>query len=351
MDKQRRFREMFPHTFFLNAEEPAALEKYLQKVSWIGPKESVLAMEKPGDGNMNCVYRITTPDRSVILKQARPWVEKYPQIEAPIGRIGVEATYYQTIQHLPELQTYSPGLLGYDADNYMLMMEDLGAGADYTLIYQKGKSLVSGEVESLVDYLNVLYQANERLDLSEFPKNKGMRTLNHEHIFRFPYMEENGFDLDTIQLGLQEASLPYKTNAILKEKINSLGEVYLSKGNTLLHGDYYPGSWLKTQQGLKVIDPEFGFVGPAEFDLGVFLAHVWMAQLGNDTSKIIQEKYEAWESLDHKRLAGFVGTEILRRFIGLAQLPLDLELKEKQVLMEKAASAILAGDYQVFFVQ
>jgi 5-methylthioribose kinase len=40
-------------------------------------------------------------------------------------------------------------------------------------------------------------------------------------------------------MGLQELALPYKKG--VKENIERLGSLYLSKGKYLLHGDYYPG--------------------------------------------------------------------------------------------------------------
>jgi 5-methylthioribose kinase len=67
--------------------------------------------------------------------------------------------------------------------------------------------------------------------------NTELRTLNYEHIF-YPFKEENGFNLDDIQDGLQELALPYKRCRI-KENIERLGSLYLSKGKYLLHGDYY----------------------------------------------------------------------------------------------------------------
>ena len=68
---------------------------------------------------------------------------------------------------------------------------------------------------------------------------------------------DNGFDLNTIQNGLQELSLKYKDNEQLKRTVEKLGKLYLGIGRTLVHGDYYPGSWLKTKTGVKIIDPEF----------------------------------------------------------------------------------------------
>jgi 5-methylthioribose kinase len=48
--------------------------------------------------------------------------------------------------------------------------------------------------------------------------NTELRTLNYEHIFEYPFKEENGFNLDDIQDGLQELALPYKKRCRIKEK-------------------------------------------------------------------------------------------------------------------------------------
>jgi 5-methylthioribose kinase len=52
--------------------------------------------------------------------------------------------------------------------------------------------------------------------------NTELRTLNYEHIFEYPFKEENGFNLDDIQ-DLQELALPYKKRCRIKENIERLG--------------------------------------------------------------------------------------------------------------------------------
>ena len=71
--------------------------------------ESVIAAERAGEGNMNCTLRVRTNERTFILKQARPWVEKYPQIEAPDERALVEAAFYRIAQVLPSVGSRMPG--------------------------------------------------------------------------------------------------------------------------------------------------------------------------------------------------------------------------------------------------
>jgi 5-methylthioribose kinase len=175
--------------------------------------------------------------------------------------------------------------------------------------------------------------------------NRAMRTLNNEHITHYPFLEDNGFDLDTIQSGLQDLAMPYKRDADLKKTVQQLGAVYLaeehpSKPVTLLHGDYYPGSWLQTASGTKIIDPEFCFFGPAEFDLGVMIAHLMLAEQPPTVLNTVLTNYQQSTDFDERLRQRFTGVEILRRLIGLAQLPLTLSLDRKRDLLEDAYSLL-----------
>jgi 5-methylthioribose kinase len=217
-----------------------------------------------------------------------------------------------------------------------MLLEDLGEGSDYLSIYGGARQLQSDELIHLVEYLMHLHQVH----VSDFPNTDGMRTLNHEHIFEFPFLEENGFDLNQIHAGLQEASLPYKRDAVLKAKIHSLGQRYLKTGKTLIHGDFYPGSWLEVASGIKIIDPEFGGLGDPEFDLGVLLAHLDLARQDEQLSKLVQETYNT--PLDWSLVEQYRGVELLRRLIGIAQLPVSLSLDEKKSLLARARTYLMS---------
>ena len=341
---RKKFHQTFPQSFFLEPSQPDELHKYLRKLGYLGTQESILALEKPGEGNMNCVYRVKTTQRSLIVKQARPWVEKYPQIDAPVSRAEVEAHYLDLISEYDALKDFSPKLLGYDPESFLLAIEDLGMGLDYSYLYQKRKLITGKELRSLIAYLNALHSLAPQESVLHFPANLPMRRLNHEHIFHFPFLEENGFDLDTVQPGLQEASLTYKHDPKLKEQIHKLGERYLGPGTRLLHGDYYPGSWLKVEESVKIIDPEFSFVGPPEWDLAVFMAHMMLSGHSISILNDIKTGYQHFSVLNKALLAGFAGTAILRRLIGIAQLPLECTLEEKKELMAMAKVWIEEGN-------
>ena len=340
-DPKRNFREQYPDAFFLSADEPDSLERHLKEVEWISVDEKIQGIECPGEGNMNLVLRVRTNQRSLIIKQARPWVEKYPQIAAPVKRVAAEAKYYLLHRHHPELRKHTPTPFGHDEENFLLALEDLGENSDFLRIYQRGSVVTHDELGVLVEYINLLHNTDFAEEGRTFPHNGELKALNHEHIFRYPYALDNGFDLDTIQEGLQKASIAYKTDQTLKARVDELGSVYLAKGPCLLHGDYYPGSWLSTEGGIKIIDPEFAHFGRPEFDVGVMLAHMTMAQMPNDLLRAVNDTYQRPSGFDDELAVAFRGVEMLRRIIGLAQLPLELELEEKRDLLEKGRSMIL----------
>ena len=70
---------------WLDAGDAAGVARFLRERGWIEPDEVVLEVGRAGDGNMNLTLRVRTGQRSLILKQARPWVEKYPHIAAPVA--------------------------------------------------------------------------------------------------------------------------------------------------------------------------------------------------------------------------------------------------------------------------
>lgn len=332
----------------LDSQHPEAIQQYLSRRGWICEDEPVVAVEKPGEGNMNYTLRVRTGQsesgqgsRSLIVKQSRAYVEKYPSIAAPAERAVMEGQFYRKTQSIPALNAYQPNLLDLDYDHNMLVMEDLGEANDFTNLYQPDITLTDGELSALIHYASTLHNQFRQATPDPAFANAAMRALNHEHIFRYPYMLDNGFDLDTIQQGLQAAAMPYKQNEALKNTITQLGTGYLGETHrgaepTLLHGDYYPGSWLRTRAGVKVIDPEFCFFGPAEFDLGVMLAHLHLSEQPDAVIEAAQALYEKPVGFDDQLLWQFVGVEIMRRLIGLAQLPLSLSLEKKVALLKKA---------------
>jgi 5-methylthioribose kinase len=282
---------------------------------------------------MNLTLRLVTAERSLILNQARPWVEKYPAIEAPASRALVEAAFYRAVASRPAIRAAMPALLGQDPESGVIVLEDLGDARDFTALY-RGERLSESDLEALVSYLVELHRPFP--DGDRIFENRGMRALNHEHIFRLPLA--NGLDLDRITPGLEAAARELKADAGYVARVRELGELYLEDGASLVHGDFFPGSWLRTGRGIRVIDPEFCFLGSAAFDLGVLRAHLHLSRQP-ELAELALSLYGAGPDFS-AMASGFAGAEIMRRLLGVAQLPLEAGLEEKRELLALSRALI-----------
>ena len=308
------------------------LTSYLkQKNIFLEEDEYVENIEIAGEGNMNVVLRVFSNKNTFILKQSRTFVRKYPNIQAPLERINVEYNFYKHVSK----NSFLPKLKGYIQDDYILILEDLGKGEDMTFIYDN-RDISKNVIKDFILALSDIHIQN--FDKG-FPENKELRKLNHQHIFVLPFLENNGFSLNKVQDGLEDLAKPFKQNKKLIKKLKYLGNNYMSKGDTLVHGDYYPGSWLYANEKRFIIDPEFSFIGPKEFDLGVMAAHLVLTT-GNKTAiDYIFEYYP--NSFNRDLMSQYCGAEMIRRIIGIAQLPMKREINEKKELLHLALKFIL----------
>ena len=338
MTNKENFQTQNPNAYFLTADDLPELTGYLQTQGWVTPTEQIRSAAKAGEGNMNFTLRVKTNERSFILKQARPWVEKYPQIAAPWDRALIEGRFYEVIAAAPAVATGMPKLIGLDKISRIIALEDLGEALDFTHLYC-GDDLSQSELEALMKWLSHLHRLFTASEFMEEFANREMRELNHQHIFHLPLQQENGLDLDAITPGLGAVASFLKSDTEYVEAVRELGAQYLTDGETLLHGDFFPGSWLKTAAGVRVIDPEFCFFGSREFDLGVMMAHLHLA---NQNEKLIKFALQCYtQSFDEKLMWKFAGVEIMRRLIGVAQLPLQYGLLEKTRLLELSHALLM----------
>ena len=323
----------------LGAHDPQGVTAYLRANGFAVRAGLPARVESAGEGNMNLTLRVGFGRGSLIVKQGRPWVEKYDHIAAPWERTLVEAEFYRAIAAVPEVASRMPRLLHVDEQNHVLVLEDLGTAGDFTGVYADSL-LAMADLDDLLAWLSSLGTVRPPARALEVLANRAMRRLNHEHIFSLPLRDGNGLDLDRITCGLMRAAESLRAEEGYVRRVAELGEVYLADGGGLVHGDYFPGSWMHSADGVRVIDPEFCFLGAREFDYGVMLGHCALARTPAGAGDQIVEA-AGREALDMPLLFGFAGTEIMRRLIGVAQLPLPYGLEEKSKLLEISAALVL----------
>jgi 5-methylthioribose kinase len=200
----------------------------------------------------------------------------------------------------------------------------------------------AADLDALAGFLEALHSCPDRAGGMRALVNREMRELNHAHVFEIPLATENGLDLDAITPGLVDVARVLKDDLGYARAVRRLGqELYLGPGRCLIHGDFFPGSLLRTSSGPKVIDPEFGHYGCPEFDWGVFLAHLFLAdQPASHISRWIR-RGRGQPALVGDAMLSVAGVEIMRRLMGYAQLPLSWGLERKRDLLERSRELVL----------
>ncbi|NOX49431.1 MAG: phosphotransferase [Gammaproteobacteria bacterium] len=304
---------------------------------------------------MNKVLRANLSDgQSLIFKQSLPYVAKYPDIAAPIERLDTEAEFYAAVSSNSELSARVPKILGYNPQHHLLCMQDLHGASDMTSLYQIGQADQVDQdgdncreaLTELLVWLSKLHsQPIADLDSAKF-QNMAMRRLNHQHIFDLPFNANNGFELPTLVAEFARQHF-HDNNTVTAAR--RLGDIYLGRYPDdsmpcLLHGDYYPGSWLQHKSsGAMIIDPEFSFIGPAEFDLGVMFAHLMMAGVSEVSRKQLMQAYTPSNHFNSILAQQFTGVEITRRLLGIAQLPLQISDHKKCDLLMTAHNMLMSS--------
>jgi 5-methylthioribose kinase len=330
------------NVLLLEASDRPLIEAYLLARHLVSPDELPCEIERAGPGNMNLTLRVVLRNRSFILKQGRPWVEKYDHIAAPWERTLIEGRFYEEARRDRVVASAMPRLLFLDEHNHVLALEDLGNEGDWSSMYA-GTRMPAETIDDLLRWLKALATIELPPSVRAPFTNRAMRALNHEHIFALPLRGDSGLDLDSITIGLAEAARQLQVDRSYCSRVGELGAHYLSDGVSLVHGDFFPGSWMPTPDGVKVIDPEFCFVGAREFDYGVMVAHFALTLSDRAAAERVFVSADG-EQLDPDLVLGFAGTEIMRRLIGVAQLPVTYGIDTKRDLLRLSRELVLCPE-------
>ena len=328
---------------WLDAGDAPGVRSFLAHRGWLAPGEHMIDCARAGEGNMNLTLRVRTDRRSMILKQARPWVEKYDHIEAPWERSLSERWFYERVAAIPEVARHVPRLLASDPAARALLLEDLDGARDLTGIYA-GERPEAAEVDELARVLRALHDGTVG-DPVRPGFNQAMRELNHAHCFVVPLDPGSTLPLDRFEPGLEAVRAAFAADRALRAVAEEVGESYRTATGPLVHGDYFPGSWLRTSAGMRIIDPEFCFQGDRAIDVGCAVAHLVLARRSPALAQRFLDAYPiGGDECDRIAIARYAAMEIVRRLIGVAQLPIAPTRGWRAALLARAREAALTGN-------
>lgn len=304
--------------------EEKHLAYYLEQLGLIPPGEDI-RVEPAGDGNINWVRRVRfgDPPRSIVVKQARPELERFPEYRAPTERILFESRYYERARPL-ERRPVCPGVLHFDARERVLVLEDLGSVERMDTALLRGADLVPA-LQGLGAFLGTVHEATLGVDLGgDFP-NDSMRRLHGEHIFELP-LRANDFPLSD---ALRRRAAALAQDAELVAIADACHARYLEPRGALVHGDVQAGNVLLPADGPRLLDAEIAHLGDPAFDVGMLLAHVLLAAVARGHAEQARAPAaELWSAYrghcssppPFSQIARYAGLEMMRRTIGAARV-------------------------------
>lgn len=254
-----------------------------------------------GDGNLNLVFFAESKNVSICIKQPLPYVRVLKDWPLTLKRSFFEYEYMKI--HSLYVGHLMPKLYDYDKDLCTITMEKLSPH----IIMRQG--MIQGIkyinfADHITDYLSktlfftsdlYLKAKNKKKSLTIFSDNIELCNITEDLVFTEPYItsERNRWTKPY----LDQKKIEIENNTDLKIAVNRLKLLFLTKTESLVHGDLHTGSIMCTPEDTKVIDPEFAFYGPMGFDVGALLANLlinFFSQNGHETKKDQRKNYKKW---------------------------------------------------------
>ncbi|MGW4242562.1 S-methyl-5-thioribose kinase [Nocardia sp. NPDC004722] len=343
--------------------EPGDIPGYLRERGMFAGKpfaDSDIDVHEVSDGNLNRVFIATHrgDGRSLAVKQALPWVRVAgPSWPMSPARATAEARAYRRVAAVaPET---IPVVHGYDAENYALTMENLSDLRVLRTVLNEGGGFGGASTAVGVFVARLAFATSdfgmssaERKVLLAESVNPELCKITEDLVLAEPYV---GHEHNHWHESVDDLAAEYRADSRLRTEIAELRHTFMSGAQSLVHGDLHTGSIMIGERDgaevVRVFDPEFSFVGPVGFDLGLYWGNVIVAEsraraLGG-TSTHTDEIGRAWQAFESEFRAlwptrldtffddayldrflarvwsdalGYAGAEIIRRIVGFAHL-------------------------------
>ena len=354
-----------------------------------------------GDGNLNFVYAINSPKKSIILKQAVPYL-RCVGTDYPLGKermtFEIEALKIEkkiAPDFVPEIYYSSHEMslvVMQNLDRHKILRSEMINRVVFPKLSEHISTFLADTLFYTSDFF--LNSKEKKENVKKFI-NTELCKITEDFIFTHPY-EENETNEYSPKLDMSVVK-SFRENRDIKVAVAKLRYKFMSEAQALLHGDLHSGSIMLNLDETFVIDPEFAFYGPMGFDIGIYLANLVMSYLSLDKSEKEYREYvsgmikDTWElfaqkfktnMINHEKKIkslqfdytngikhyeyfvdgfindifqdsiGFMACEMFRRTVGLAKVAdvagiedLDKRAKvEKRVLL--TASKLITSKYQ-----
>ena len=352
---------------------------------------AITEIKEVGDGNLNLVFIVhDAKGGGVVLKQALPYVRLVgPDWPMTPDRARHEAEALQFHGRLAPALV--PAVYSFDAERYILAMEDLSdhrvwRGALNDGLRHEGVAGLMGEYCAAVAFGTSIFGVDpeEQKMIAARSANPELCTITEDLVFTEPYFE-NG--RNSVLAANDGDAAALAADDVMVREMGGAKWAFMTHGEALIHADLHTGSvMVRAASGnegpvdsAKAFDSEFAFYGPVAFDLGALWANytiaaarataldederaVWCMELCDQTWSSFEASFRAsWPLRRDARVFTdgfgddliarwrsetwlFAAAKMARRIVGLAKTK-DIETLPEE-LREGAARGVLAAARQ-----
>ncbi len=280
---------------------PARLGHVRAVTDRLGTDTGAWRVREVGDGNLNLVFIVEAPQGALIVKQALPYVrlvgESWPlplsrsffeyhalsrQAARDPGRVP-EVHHFDETQALVVMRYLSP---------HVILRKSVVAGTMHPNLARDmglfvARTLFRGSALSLSG-------AQAKADLALFAANTALADITETLVFSDPYTQAAQ---NRCTPGLEPHAARLRADRDMKVAAQAMKQAFVTKAETLVHGDLHSGSIMVTHEDTQVIDPEFAIYGPFGLDPGMLTANyllAYFAQSGHEDAAHGRDAMRAW---------------------------------------------------------
>ena len=358
---------------------PAALQYALAHPPLNTTGDTTGTAREVGDGNLNLIFIVTGESgASAVIKQALPYVrlvgEGWP---LTIDRNRLEREAFAV--YAPLVPDLLPHIFHSDDALALFIMEDLSRLEVVRggMVGMRPFPRLAGDIarfcaETAIHTSDFHLTSADKKRAVQRAINPELCKITEDLVLTDPFFDapSNSYE-PALQPDLDDLWADGRAQA----NVASLRYAFATRAEALLHGDLHTGSVMGSPAETKIVDPEFSFYGPIGFDIGMFIANLFLSAVSHHTQcrNDVERRY-AWTMLDAatetwstfreradrlladapvwqltatartefltqilRDAVGYAGAEMIRRTVGLARVA-DLEKIEDMAVRVRAKS-------------
>ena len=275
-------------TYFLMKTEDA-IEYAKVKVPQMDWDEATMSCKEIGDGNLNYVFKVKDEKgHSVIIKQAGTVTRISADMKLDTDRNRIESEILILQGKLAP--GYVPEIYFYDTVMSACGMQDLSdheimrtAMLEHKTFPMFADQISTFMAQVLMGTTDVVMDHQEKKDLQRKFISPELCDISERLVYTEPYNDEQGRN-NVFAPNAEFVKEKLYGDEELHCEVAKLKMDFMTRAQSLIHGDLHTGSIFINDVSTKVFDPEFCFYGPMGYDIGNVIANLIFAWANGDAA-------------------------------------------------------------------